>query len=135
PLLERLALHISPCSVRTPAATAGFTLATEQRTVVIGPDPDARGHFGRLDQHIVTSVSRVAQALFTEDGSRTYSVSSDGSIDEPPLGDALSEAAGEAVPLPDWVGEARAELDDWRLPQVASAGSASAGSSDGVVDM
>src|SRR5699024_5529332 len=60
---------------------------------------------------------------------------SDGSIDEPPLGDALSEAAGEAVPLPDWVSEARAELDDWRRPQVASARSASAGSADGVVDM
>src|SRR5699024_4043139 len=110
-----------------------------QRTVVIGPDPDAHGHFGRLDQHIVTSVSRFAQALFTEDGSRTYSVSSDGSIDEPPLGDALSEADGEAVPLPDWVSEARAELDDWRLPQVASPGSeaasAGSGSGDGIVDM
>jgi acetolactate synthase-1/2/3 large subunit len=134
-VLDEADLHIFLGCVRTDVATAGFTLGTDQRTVVIGPDPDARGHFGRLDQHIVTSVSRFAQALFTEDGSRTYSVSSDGSIDEPPLGDALSEAAGEAVPLPDWVSEARAELDDWRLPQVASAGSASAGSSDGVVDM
>ncbi|HJA61837.1 MAG TPA: acetolactate synthase, partial [Candidatus Brevibacterium intestinavium] len=134
-VLDEADLHIFLGCVRTDVATAGFTLGTDQRTVVIGPDPDAHGHFGRLDQHIVTSVSRFAQALFTEDGSRTYSVSSDGSIDEPPLGDALSEAAGEAVPLPDWVGEARAELDDWRLPQVASAGSASAGSSDGVVDM
>src|SRR5699024_5212465 len=134
-VLDEADLHIFLGCVRTDVATAGFTIGTDQRTVVIGPDPDAHGHFGRLDQHIVTSVSRFAQALFTEDGSRTYSVSSDGSIDEPPLGDPLSEAAGEAVPLPDWVGEARAELDDWRLPQIASAGSASAGSADGVVDM
>src|SRR5699024_10895046 len=105
-VLDEADLHIFLGCVRTDVATAGFTLGTDQRTVVIGPDPDAHGHFGRLDQHIVTSVSRFAQALFTEDGS-----------------------------LPDWVSEARAELDDWRLPQIASAGSASAGSSDGVVDM
>ena len=118
--------------VRTDVATDGFSNGVDQRTVVIGPDADAHGHFGRLDQHIVTSVSRFAQSLFTEEGTRTYSVSSDGSIDEPPLGDALSEAAGEAVPLPAWVAEARAELEAWRKPQVSSSGSAA---SAGLVDM
>lgn len=125
-------LHIYLGCVRTDVATDGFTNGVDQRTVVIGPDADAHGHFGRLDQHIVTSVSRFAQSLFTEEGTRTYSVSSDGSIDEPPLGDDLSEAAGDAVPLPDWVAEARAELEAWRKPQVADSGSAA---SAGFVDM
>ncbi|WP_209325665.1 thiamine pyrophosphate-dependent enzyme [Brevibacterium renqingii] len=129
-VLDEADLHIFLGCVRTDVATAGFTLGTDQRTVVIGPDADAHGHFGRLDQHIVTSVNRFAQSLFTEDGSRTYSVSSDGSIDEPPLGDTLSEAAGHAVPLPEWVREARAELDDWRAPQVPGPDS-----SDRFVDM
>lgn len=127
-------LHIFLGCVRTDVATNGFSFGTDQRTVVIGPDPDAHGHFGRLDQHIVTSVSRFAQALFTEDGTRTYSVSSDGSIDEPPASDALSEAAGDAVPLPDWVVEARTELDTWREPQVSS-GTGGKAASAGYVDM
>ncbi|UVI36858.1 thiamine pyrophosphate-dependent enzyme [Brevibacterium spongiae] len=127
-------LHIFLGCVRTDVATAGFTLGTDQRTVVIGPDGDAHGHFGRLDQHIVTSVSRFAQTLFTEDGSRTYSVSSDGSIDEPPASDALSEAAGDAVPLPDWVAQARDELETWRQPQVSAAADGAAASA-GYVDM
>ncbi|WP_181274507.1 thiamine pyrophosphate-dependent enzyme [Brevibacterium oceani] len=127
-------LHIFLGCVRTDVATNGFSIGTDQRTVVIGPDPDAHGHFGRLDQHIVTSVSRFAQALFTEDGTRTYSVSSDGSIDEPPLGDALSEAAEDAVPLPDWVVDARAELDTWRQPQVHAPTDGSAASA-AYVDM
>ncbi|WP_167194082.1 thiamine pyrophosphate-dependent enzyme [Brevibacterium pigmentatum] len=131
-VLAEADLHIYLGCVRTDVATDGFTNGVDQRTVVIGPDADAHGHFGRLDQHIVTSVSRFAQSLFTEEGTRTYSVSSDGSIDEPPLGDDLSEAAGDAVPLPDWVAEARAELEAWRKPQVAASGSAA---SAGFVDM
>jgi acetolactate synthase-1/2/3 large subunit len=132
-VLAEADLHIFLGCVRTDVATDGFSNGVDQRTVVIGPDADAHGHFGRLDQHIVTSVSRFAQSLFTEEGTRTYSVSSDGSIDEPPLGDALSEAAGEAVPLPTWVAEARAELEAWRKPQVASASGSAA--SAGFVDM
>ena len=131
-VLAEADLHIFLGCVRTDVATDGFSNGVDQRTVVIGPDADAHGHFGRLDQHIVTSVSRFAQSLFTEEGTRTYSVSSDGSIDEPPLGDALSEAAGEAVPLPAWVAEARAEIEAWRTPQVADSGSAA---SAGFVDM
>lgn len=138
PVAERVLaeadLHIFLGCVRTDVSTDGFTLGTDQRTVVIGPDADAHGHFGRLDQHIVTSVSRFAQSLFSEDGSRTYSVSSDGSIDEPPLGDALSEAAGDTVPLPDWVRQARAELDTWREPQVDGSTDGRAASA-GYVDM
>lgn len=131
-VLAEADLHIYLGCVRTDVATDGFSNGVDQRTVVIGPDADAHGHFGRLDQHIVTSVSRFAQSLFTEEGTRTYSVSSDGSIDEPPLGDALSEAAGDAVPLPGWVAEARAELEAWRKPQVGASGSTS---SAGFVDM
>ena len=131
-VLAEADLHIYLGCVRTDVATDGFTNGVDQRTVVIGPDADAHGHFGRLDQHIITSVSRFAQSLFTEEGTRTYSVSSDGSIDEPPLGDDLSEAAGDAVPLPDWVAEARAELEAWRKPQVTASGSAA---SAGFVDM
>ena len=131
-VLAEADLHIFLGCVRTDVATDGFSNGVDQRTVVIGPDADAHGHFGRLDQHIVTSVSRFAQSLFTEEGTRTYSVSSDGSIDEPPIGDDLSEAAGDAVPLPDWVAEARAELEAWRKPQVAASGSAA---SAGFVDM
>ena len=75
PVAERVLaeadLHIFLGCVRTDVSTDGFTLGTDQRTVVIGPDADAHGHFGRLDQHIVTSVSRFAQSLFSEDGSRT----------------------------------------------------------------
>lgn len=123
-ILAEADLHIFLGCVRSDVATDGFSNGTAQRTVVIGPDADAHGHFGRLDQHIVTSVSRFAHELFTEDGSRTYSVASDGSIDEPPLGDALSESGADAVPLPDWVAEARAELEEWRQPQVGTAASA-----------
>jgi acetolactate synthase-1/2/3 large subunit len=127
-------LHIFLGCVRTDVATDGFSIGVDQKTVVIGPDPDAHGHFGRLDQHIVTSVSRFAQTLFTEDGSRTYSVSSDGSIDEPPASDVLSEAAGDAVPLPDWVRESRNEFETWRQPQVRTATDGPA-ASVGYVDM
>ncbi|RAG62629.1 acetolactate synthase, partial [Burkholderia multivorans] len=49
-------LHIFLGCVRTDVATDGFTIGTDQRTIIIGPDPDAHGHFGRLDEHIVTSV-------------------------------------------------------------------------------
>ncbi|MGO3246256.1 MAG: thiamine pyrophosphate-binding protein, partial [Brevibacterium aurantiacum] len=61
-------LHIFLGCVRTDVATNGFTIGTDAKTVVIGPDADAHGHFGSLDQHIVTPVNRFAQALFTEDG-------------------------------------------------------------------
>lgn len=135
-------LHIFLGCVRTDVATNGFTIGTEAKTVVIGPDPDAHGHFGSLDQHIVTSVNRFAQALFTKDGVRAYSVSSDGSIDEPAPGDEHLTSNDEPVPLPEWIRDARAELEDWRVPiprSTASAGSgerssASVGSGSDVSD-
>lgn len=141
-------LHIFLGCVRTDVATNGFTIGTAAKTVVIGPDPDAHGHFGSLDQHIVTSVNRFAQALFTKDGVRAYSVSSDGSIDEPAPGDEHLTSNDEPVPLPEWIRDARAELEDWRVPvprstasagsgerSTASAGSGSDVSDDGFVDM
>ncbi|WP_413336491.1 thiamine pyrophosphate-dependent enzyme [Brevibacterium sp. GP-SGM9] len=117
-------LHIFLGCVRTDVSTAGFTIGTEQKTVVIGPDADAHGHFGPLDQHIVTSVGRFAQSLFTEDGSRAYSVSSDGSIDEPAAEDSSLTPTEAAVPLPEWIRRARAEFEDWREPRVGTTTSA-----------
>ena len=128
-------LHIFLGCVRTDVATDSFTIGTEAKTVVIGPDPDAHGHFGSLDQHIVTSVNRFAQALFTEDGSRAYSVSSDGSIDEPAVGDEHLSGNDEPVPLPDWIRDARAELEEWRVPVTTSASSGPDDAGDGFVDM
>ncbi|MGO2863081.1 MAG: thiamine pyrophosphate-dependent enzyme [Brevibacterium sp.] len=117
-------LHIFLGCVRTDVATAGFTIGTAQKTVVIGPDADAHGHYGPLDQHIVTSVGRFAQELFTEDGTRAYSVSSDGSIDEPAAEDSTLTSSEAAVPLPEWIREARAEFENWREPRVDTTASA-----------
>ena len=114
-------LHIFLGCVRTDVATESFTIGTAAKTVVIGSDSDAHGHFGSLDQHIVTSVNRFAQALFTADGSRAYSVSSDGSIDEPSVGDEHLESSAGVMPLPEWILDARAELEEWRVPQTATA--------------
>lgn len=126
-------LHIFLGCVRTDVATDSFTIGTDAKTVVIGPDPDAHGHFSDLDQHIVTPVNRFAQALFTEDGARAYSVSSDGSIDEPAVGDEHLSGNDEPVPAPEWIRQARAELEEWRVPVAISASSASAG--EDFVDM
>lgn len=132
-------LHIFLGCVRTDVATESFTIGTEAKTVVIGPDADAHGHFGSLDQHIVTSVNRFAQALFTEDGARAYSVSSDGSIDEPSAGDEHLESSDGVMPLPEWILDAPAELEDWRVPQTGggatSAGAGSGSEEAGFVDM
>ncbi|MGO2026680.1 MAG: thiamine pyrophosphate-dependent enzyme, partial [Brevibacterium aurantiacum] len=137
-------LHIFLGCVRTDVATNGFTIGTDAKTVVIGPDADAHGHFGSLDQHIVTPVNRFAQALFTEDGARAYSVSSDGSIDEPATGDEHLADNDEPVPLPEWIRDARSELEEWRVPVTGGATSANSGSGagsgsgddgDGFVDM
>lgn len=117
-------LHVFLGCVRTDVATAGFTIGTSQKTVVIGPDADAHGHFGPLDQHIVTSVGHFAQELFTEDGSRAYSVSSDGSIDEPAAEDSTLTPTEAVVPLPEWIRRARAEFADWREPRVGTTASA-----------
>lgn len=130
-------LHIFLGCVRTDVATDGFTIGTDQRTIIIGPDPDAHGHFGRLDEHIVTSVNRFAERLFTEDGTPAYTVSADGSIaevaDGGTRGGAADDAGSDDTTLPSWIQEARAELLDWREPKpvpvpagAISAGAASA---------
>ncbi|WP_211978138.1 thiamine pyrophosphate-dependent enzyme [Brevibacterium sp. W7.2] len=122
-------LHIFLGCVRTDVATDGFTLGTEQKTIVIGPDPDAHGHFGRLDEHIVTSVSRFAARLVAADGTPDYAVTADGDVNEV----ADGESGGAAAPeLPAWITAARAELEAWRVPRTAPA-EAKAG--PGFVDM
>lgn len=172
-------LHVFLGCVRTDIATDGFTIGTTQPTVVVGPDPDAQGHYGRLDQHIVTTVRALARKLHETHGPHegpgesTYTVGADGSIVDPGEGDdarresasAATEqpgaarilAAEEPQDLPEWIREARAEFQDWRIPRVpadsastsansAAAGSATANSmdtgiisansgSDGYVDM
>ena len=130
-------LHIFLGCVRTDVATDGFTIGTDQRTIIIGPDPDAHGHFGRLDEHIVTSVNRFAERLFTEDGTPAYTVSADGSIaevaDSGTRGGATDDAGSDDTTLASRIQEARAELSDWREPKpvpvpvgAISAGAASA---------
>lgn len=126
-------LHIFLGCVRTDVATDGYTVGTGQRTVVIGPDPDAHGHFGRLDEHIVTSVGRFAERLFAEDGTPAYTVTADGSVDAPPE----TEAAGTdgEFALPAWIRVARAELEDWREPKPAAASAGDGSDDPSYVDM
>ena len=131
-------LHIFLGCVRTDVATDGFTIGTEQRTIVIGPDPDAHGHFGRLDHQIVTSVADFGTALFYDMGKPSYLSGPSGDAFDPAgVQDSPSEQA-PFPPLPTWIQEARAELMGWREPKpvavpvgAISAGAASAGDAGG----
>ncbi len=135
-------LHVFLGCVRTDISTNGYTIGTTQPSVVIGPDPDAQGHHGRLDQHIVTTVRALARKLHETGGESTYAVGADGSIIDPATAGDDSGVTSLVDPheppaLPEWVRQARAEFQDWRVPRVprdGAAASASAKSGD-YVDM
>lgn len=67
--LDRADLLVFLGAVRGDVLSDGFTLGLDATTVVIDPDPDVRGHGGRLDLQIVsTPAAFLATVLGTDDG-------------------------------------------------------------------
>lgn len=57
-------LHIFIGCVRGDVITGGYEFGiSPDRTIVVGPDPDAHGHFGPLDQQVVATPATMAAAL------------------------------------------------------------------------
>ena len=61
-------LHVFVGCVRTDVSSDGYTLGADTPTVVVGPDADAVGHFGRIDLQVVATVPEFAAALTSTTG-------------------------------------------------------------------
>ena len=77
--LEEADLHVFIGCVRADVMTGGYTFGVSpDRTLVAGPDPDAHGHFGPLDQQIVTTPVALARALSASAADGTSTAAADG---------------------------------------------------------
>ncbi len=98
--LEQADLHVFIGCVRGDVMTGGYAFGlSPARTLVAGPDPDAHGHFGPLDEQIVTTPVALARALCASEP--------DGASAAAPDGDA-------------WYTEVRDRYIDWRTSVVGS---------------
>ncbi len=61
-------LHVFVGCVRTDVSSDGYTLGADTPTVVVGPDADAVGHFGRIDLQVVATVPEFVAALTSTTG-------------------------------------------------------------------
>ena len=82
--------------VRSDVLSDGYTRGLDAVTVVVNPDADLKGHFGRVDQHLQAHVAAFAAALAG-------------------TGPAVHPAAG-------WLAEARADYENFSTAQPDSSG-------------
>lgn len=109
--LEDADLHVFIGCVRADVMTGGYTFGVSpDRTLVAGPDSDAHGHFGPLDQQILTTPVALARALSSsatgssaEDGSASTSVDTSAAASE-------GHVSGAAA----WYQDYRDRYIDWR---------------------
>ena len=77
--------------VRSDVLSDGYTRGLEAVTVVVNPDADLKGHFGRVDQHLPAHVA--------------------------PFAEALAGAASAVQPAAGWLAEARADYEKFSTAQ------------------
>ena len=77
--------------VRSDVLSDGYTRGLDAVTVVVNPDADLKGHFGRVDQHLPAHVA--------------------------PFAEALSGAASAVQPAAGWLAEARADYEKFSTAQ------------------
>ncbi|WP_445155374.1 thiamine pyrophosphate-dependent enzyme [Arthrobacter sp. Hor0625] len=82
--------------VRSDVLSDGYTRGLEAVTVVVNPDADLKGHFGRLDQHLPVHVAAFA--------------------------DAISGTTSAARPAAGWLEGARADYEKFSTAQPDAAG-------------
>ncbi len=89
--------------VRSDVMSASYSIGTEPRTtIVVGPDPDAHGHFGPLDTLITADVNSFVAALAENEQNR------------PAAAQAEEPAAAESA----WYAPFRVRYAEWRTTVV-----------------
>ena len=117
-------LQILVGCVRGDIMTGSYAFGTEpSHTIVAGPDPDAHGHFGPLDQQIVATPQTLAAALAAGRGQTTETAPEAAAAPAAaaPAGDAAgtgqSEPAGASAA---WYQPYRQRYTDWRTTVVGA---------------
>lgn len=117
-------LQILVGCVRGDIMTGSYAFGTEpSHTIVAGPDPDAHGHFGPLDQQIVATPQTLAAALAAGLGQTTETAPEAAAAPAAaaPAGDAAgtgqSEPAGASAA---WYQPYRQRYTDWRTTVVGA---------------
>lgn len=125
-------LHVFIGCVRADVMTGGYEFGVDpQHTVVAGPDPDAHGHFGPLDQQIVTTPAALTAALYGDvsgagghgsgDGTGTSAdgaAGSEGSQHAAPADSAEAARAAEDSDTAPWYRHYRERFVEWRTSVV-----------------
>ncbi|WP_349829205.1 thiamine pyrophosphate-dependent enzyme [Brevibacterium litoralis] len=105
-VLDSADLQVWLGCVRADVPTNSYALGcTPDTTIVIGRDPDALGHHGRIDQQIVSTTEAFAEAV---SGGQCASAAGEGT-------GQMSAAVGGVGSLP-WIAETRTRFLAWREP-------------------
>lgn len=117
--LDAADLHVFVGCVRADVMTGGYEFGVSpDRTIVAGPGPDAHGHFGPLDQQIVTTPAALARAL-ADSAAGADSAIADGSASAGahtgPARSGSAAPSGPAASADDaWYTDYRDRYSDWR---------------------